>query len=102
MIADSNICYSNIKSFKHQHITLISLNRPDDKNRLNVATVEDLKKAISNYEKDCSSTVAILYGEGGSFCAGFEPEELVKTSQIYNVIINILFLFYRYKSFYIL
>lgn len=67
------------------------MNRPDDKNRLNVATLEDLKKAISNYENDCSSTVAILYGEGGSFCAGSEYEELVKTSQIYNVIKNILF-----------
>lgn len=92
-VTDSNIlCYSNVKSFKYQHITLISLNRPDDKNRLNVATISDLKKAISNYENDCSSTIAILYGEGGSFCAGFESEELVKTSQMYNV--NILYYYF--------
>lgn len=63
---------------------MISLNRPEEKNLLNLATVGDLKKAISNYENDCSSTIAILYGEGGSFCAGLESEELA-VEQIYNV-----------------
>lgn len=84
-VSDST-SYFNVKSFKHQHITLISLNRPDDKNRLNTATLEDLKKAISDFENDSSSTVAVLYGEGGSFCAGWEPEELIKAPQIFNVI----------------
>lgn len=63
------------------------MNRPDNKNQLNLATAVDLKKAISNFENDCSSTIAVLYGEGGSFCTGVEPEELVKSSQIYNVML---------------
>lgn len=83
------IVNTDIKTFKHQHITLISLNRPDNKNRLRLATLVNLKKVISNFESDSSSTIAILYGEGGSFCTGLEPEELVKSSQIYNVIIII-------------
>lgn len=62
------------------------MNRPDDKNTLNVATLKDLRKAISNFENDPSSTIAVLYGEGGSFCAGFDPEELPEGPQIYDVI----------------
>lgn len=84
------ISYQNIKVFKHQHITLISLNRPDDKNRLNLETIVNLKKAISNFENDCSSTIAVLYGEGGSFCAGMECEELTTASPVFNVILLII------------
>jgi enoyl-CoA hydratase len=62
------------------------LNRPDDKNALNVATLDDLRKAITNFENDSSSTIAVLYGEGGSFCAGIDSDELSKASQIYDVI----------------
>jgi len=87
-IISENIIYSNVKTFKHQHITLISLNRPDDKNTLNVATVDDLRKAISNFENDPSSTIGILYGEGGSFCAGYDLGELSKAPQVYDVIIK--------------
>lgn len=76
---------SNVKIFKHQHITLISLNRPDNKNRLNMETVNNLKKAILNFENDSLSTIAVLYGEGGSFCAGFESNMLSEMPQIYNV-----------------
>lgn len=83
IISDS-ISYPNVKAFKHQHITLISLNKPEEKNLLNLATIGDLKKSISNYENDDLSTIAILYGEGGSFCAGLESEELA-IEQIYNV-----------------
>ncbi|XP_060872363.1 probable enoyl-CoA hydratase, mitochondrial isoform X1 [Metopolophium dirhodum] len=82
--SNENITYSNVKTFKHQHITLISLNRPDDKNTLNVATVDDLRKAISNFEDDPSSTIGVLYGEGGSFCAGYDPGELSEAPQVYD------------------
>ncbi|XP_022179134.1 probable enoyl-CoA hydratase, mitochondrial isoform X2 [Myzus persicae] len=81
LTSNENIIYPNVKTFKHQHITLISLNRPDDKNTLNAGTVDDLRKVISNFENDPSSTVAILYGEGGSFCAGFDPCELSEAPQ---------------------
>jgi len=62
------------------------LNRPDDKNTLNVATLVDLRKAISHFENDSSSTIAVLYGEGGSFCAGYDPSELSEAPKVYDVI----------------
>lgn len=86
-IVSDQTSYSCVKTFKHQHITLLSLNRPDEKNRLNAETVSDLRKVISEFENDCSSTVAILYGEGGSFCAGLEPE-MIKSPGLCDVIIN--------------
>ncbi|XP_025199748.1 probable enoyl-CoA hydratase, mitochondrial [Melanaphis sacchari] len=82
--SNENVIYPNVKTFKHQHITLISLNRPDDKNSLNVATLNDLRKAITNFENDSSSKIGILYGEGGSFCAGIDSNEFSKAPQIYD------------------
>jgi len=84
-IISENIIYSNIKTFMHQHITLISLNRPDDKNTLNVATIDDLRKVISTFENDPSSEIAILYGEGESLCAGFDPDKLFKVPQVLDI-----------------
>lgn len=88
-IISENISFPNVKVSKYQHTTLIALNRPDDKNRLNAATLGDLKNAILNFENDSSSTIGILYGEGGSFCAGLDPEEIIKEPQIYDVIIHV-------------
>jgi len=93
-VISENTIYPNVKTFKHQHITLISLNRPDDKNTLNVATIDDLRKVISTFENDPSSTIAILYGEGGSFCAGLDPAELFEAPQVYDIEIKNKLLIY--------
>lgn len=87
----SETIHPNVKTSKHQHITLISLNRPDDKNSLNVETLNDLRKAVTHFENDSSSTVAVLYGEGGSFCAGMDSDELSNAQQIFDVINKNLF-----------
>ncbi|XP_050536506.1 probable enoyl-CoA hydratase, mitochondrial [Daktulosphaira vitifoliae] len=75
---------STIKVYEHQHITLIGLNRPDNKNKLNLSLINGLYKAIKDFESNNSSTIAILYGEGGSFCAGFETDKLKETFEMYN------------------
>lgn len=99
----SETIHPNVKTSKHQHITLISLNRPDDKNSLNVETLYDLKKAVTNFENDSSSTVAVLYGEGGSFCAGMDSDELSNAPQIFNVINkSLVYLIFIIKQLFIL
>ncbi|XP_050436280.1 putative enoyl-CoA hydratase/isomerase YngF [Adelges cooleyi] len=80
--------YPDINVSKHQHITLIALNRPDDKNKLNTSTIDSLQKAVRDFENNDSSTVAVLYGEGGSFCAGYEPDESIESYQKYNEFIK--------------
>lgn len=59
-----------------------------------MATIDDLRKVISTFENDPSSTIAVLYGEGGSFCAGFDPGELFETPQVYDIKIKNKLLIY--------
>ena len=50
------------------HITTITLNRPDVRNAFNDTLVAELQAAFENLEED--TRVVILTGEGKSFCAG--------------------------------
>lgn len=59
-------------------ITTIGINRPEVRNCVNLETGELLKHAIEDFENDESSPVAVLYGKGGNFCAGYDLSELSK------------------------
>lgn len=61
---------------KDENITLIGINRPKQRNAINLETAEKLSKAIHEFEADKSSPVGVLYGVGGSFCAGYDIHEL--------------------------
>ncbi|XP_039490831.1 probable enoyl-CoA hydratase isoform X1 [Drosophila santomea] len=66
---------------KDSHITLIGLNREQQRNSIDANTAEQLTEAISQFEADDSSPVGVLYGIGGSFCAGYDLEELEAEAQ---------------------
>lgn len=53
-------------------ITVISLNRPQARNAVNAATAQKLYDAITAYENDSTAKIAILHGNHGTFCAGFD------------------------------
>jgi hypothetical protein len=53
-------------------VTVVSLNRPDKRNCVNPETAGLLLKAFEDFEKDSSAHVAILRGNGGTFCAGYD------------------------------
>ncbi|XP_011211476.2 putative enoyl-CoA hydratase/isomerase YngF isoform X1 [Bactrocera dorsalis] len=55
---------------KDDHITLIGLNRPAHRNSINEETAQKLSAALADFERDKTSPVAVIYGIGGSFCAG--------------------------------
>lgn len=57
-------------------ITLIGLNRPLKRNALNLDLLEALRKELKAFEANDLSTVAVLYGTGGNFCAGLDLEEI--------------------------
>lgn len=61
---------------KEKKITMIGINRPAQRNAINSKTATELCDAFSNFENDDSSSVAVLYGLGGSFCAGYDVREL--------------------------
>ena len=46
--------------------------RPEAKNAMDPASAEALEKAFLDFDADPEAAVAVLWGEGGAFCAGFD------------------------------
>nr|CAI5868956.1 unnamed protein product [Callosobruchus analis] len=67
---------SNVLVDKLGPITTIGLNRPSKRNCLDFETATCLRKAIANFEHDNEASVAVFYGTGGTFCSGFDLNEL--------------------------
>uniref|UniRef100_A0A336M8K9 CSON013613 protein n=1 Tax=Culicoides sonorensis TaxID=179676 RepID=A0A336M8K9_CULSO len=67
----------NIIVEKCEGVTLIGINRPEKRNCVNRVTASQLITAINEFESDEKSTVGVLYGVGGSFCAGFDLSEVL-------------------------
>ncbi|XP_068152912.1 probable enoyl-CoA hydratase echA8 [Drosophila tropicalis] len=61
---------------KDKNITLIGINRPQQRNAIDSSTASQLCDAFANFEQDETSPVAVLYGIGGSFCSGFDILEM--------------------------
>ncbi len=51
-------------------ITIISINRPARRNAVDALTAQALADAFRAFDADDHASVAILTGEGGTFCAG--------------------------------
>ncbi|MFD9405761.1 crotonase/enoyl-CoA hydratase family protein [Streptomyces sp. NPDC059989] len=51
-------------------VTTISLNRPHVRNAVDRATATALADAFRAFDADPGAAVAVLHGEGGTFCAG--------------------------------
>lgn len=51
-------------------VTLIGINRPQVRNAVNGPAAQALTSAFTDFGDNPESSVAILYGEGGTFCAG--------------------------------
>ncbi|MBM4376365.1 MAG: crotonase/enoyl-CoA hydratase family protein [Deltaproteobacteria bacterium] len=51
-------------------VAVVSLARPEVKNAVDRATADALAEALQRFEADDALAVAVLAGEGGTFCAG--------------------------------
>lgn len=60
----------NIIVEKRGHITIVLINRPEDRNAVDRITAEELTQAFIQFEKDPNAYVAVLGGTNGTFCAG--------------------------------
>ena len=60
----------SIRIEKNASITTVILNRPQVRNAVDRQTAEALADAFREFEADGTASVAVLYGEGGTFCAG--------------------------------
>jgi enoyl-CoA hydratase len=51
-------------------VTTVILNRPQVRNAVDGPTAAALAQAFADFDADPDSSVAVLFGEGGTFCAG--------------------------------
>jgi enoyl-CoA hydratase len=56
--------------------------RPEAKNAMDPASAEALERAFLEFDRDADASVAVLWGEGGSFCAGFDLKHAAQGSGI--------------------
>lgn len=63
---------------KKDKVCSIGINRPEVKNAVDRETAHLLADAFREFEADESSHVAVLYGVGGTFCAGADLKALSK------------------------
>ena len=57
-------------------VTIVTLDRPDRRNAVDIPTAQALREAFDAFERDDAAQVAVLTGTGGHFCAGFDLKSL--------------------------
>ncbi len=62
-------------------VTTVILHRPEARNAVNPATAQALYEAFVAFENDAEARVAVLYGEGGVFCAGYDLKTVGSSGQ---------------------
>ncbi|MEU2552567.1 crotonase/enoyl-CoA hydratase family protein [Streptomyces sp. NPDC013313] len=55
---------------RREHVTTVVLSRPEARNAVDGPTAAELAAAFRAFEADETARVAVLWGEGGTFCAG--------------------------------
>jgi enoyl-CoA hydratase len=66
-------------------ITTISINRPQCRNAVDGPTAHALAKAFGDFDDDDGAAVAVLYGEGGTFCAGADLKAIAAGEDVNRV-----------------
>jgi enoyl-CoA hydratase len=61
---------SSVRVERSGQVTTVILSRPQARNAVDGPTASALAAAFRAFEADEGAAVAVLYGEGGTFCAG--------------------------------
>jgi enoyl-CoA hydratase len=59
-----------IRIAREGQVTTVTINRPEARNAVDRPTADALTAAFLEFERDDNALVAVLTGEGGTFCAG--------------------------------
>jgi Enoyl-CoA hydratase/carnithine racemase len=57
-------------------VTTVVIDRPEARNAVDRATAEALSSAFREFDADDSAAVAVLWGAGGTFCAGADLKQM--------------------------
>ena len=69
---------------RNQNWAVLSLNRPDKRNALNVEVLAGMDKALREVEKDKDIRALVVRGEGRHFCAGIDLAEVEQAESGHN------------------
>jgi enoyl-CoA hydratase len=67
-----------IRVERNSHVTTVVLSRPERRNAVDRTTADALVAAFEAFERDADARVAVLWGEGGTFCAGADLRALAE------------------------
>src|SRR5277367_6922686 len=73
--------YNTLKYEKDGAVATITLNRPDKRNAISSAMIDELMGALNAAEGDPALRVLILTGAGKCFCSGMDLETLQTIAQ---------------------
>ncbi|MEZ0290110.1 MAG: enoyl-CoA hydratase/isomerase family protein [Sulfolobales archaeon] len=76
---------SLVKIERRDHMTWIVMNRPEKGNALNRELMRELIKSVDEADRDSSSRIIILTGEGRHFSTGVDLSEIASLSRIEEV-----------------
>jgi enoyl-CoA hydratase len=68
----------SIRVEKASPVTTVVLSRPERRNAVDRTTADALVAAFEAFERDEEARVAVLWGEGGTFCAGADLRALAE------------------------
>ncbi len=68
----------NVLVEKNGQVTTVIINRPERRNAINEETARGLLEAFEAFEQNEDSSVAVLAGAGGCFCAGWDLKDLAE------------------------
>jgi len=67
--------YTTLQVERRDHVTWLTLNRPDALNAMNGLLVRELRHFLSGLSEDPDTRVVVLRGAGRAFCAGLDLKE---------------------------
>ena len=67
---------------KRGRVWTVIHSRPEAKNAMDPESAAALERAFVEFDRDADAAVAVLWGEGGAFCAGFDLKHAAKGSAI--------------------
>lgn len=75
MAADTAV---KVEKVNENRVWIVRLHRPAHRNAVDGATAAKLHEAFVKFERDPDALVAVLYGDGGVFCAGADLQAIAK------------------------
>ena len=67
---------ANVLVDRNEHVTVLTLNRPEKLNAFSGAMIDELRAAMVDFRADADQYVAVLTGSGRAFSAGFDLNEM--------------------------